>query len=48
MEHCGPVIDYRRVTINNETQAYDWWKFDLEGVSLGDYKADGKLYVDQG
>ncbi|KAH7712310.1 aspartic protease [Aphelenchoides avenae] len=48
LEHCGPVIDYRRVTINNETQAYDWWKFDLEGVSLGDYKADGKLYVDQG
>ncbi|KAH7712319.1 aspartic protease [Aphelenchoides avenae] len=42
-EHCGPVIDYRPVTINNETQAYDWWKFDIEGVSLGDYQADGKL-----
>ncbi|KAH7707090.1 aspartic protease [Aphelenchoides avenae] len=42
-EHCGPVIDYRPVTKYERIKAYQWWKFDVEGVSMGDYKTSGKL-----
>ncbi|KAH7704524.1 aspartic protease [Aphelenchoides avenae] len=35
-ENCGPVIDYRDTD-------YLWWKFDIEGVSVGNFSTSGKL-----
>lgn len=46
-KNCGPVIDYRPVTKGKDPRTgkidYVWWKFDLEGASVGNWSASGKL-----
>lgn len=45
VKNCGPVLDYRTVTKGDVGSGpeYVWWKFDADGVSIGNYSSKEKL-----